>query len=108
MILELHFKGYNGRIAISVRAVVLQHLKDFKLLPDYYVPRDQLELPMQLHRIAQPLFGREAEVQQAMDSLMDHHVAVIWGGPGEGKSSIAMEWAAAFGMQGNAWAAASQ
>ena len=26
-----------------------------------------------------------------MDSLLKHYTAVIWGGPGEGKSSIAME-----------------
>ena len=91
VLLGLQFNGRMGQMAYSVMDVVLQHLKDVKLLPDYYVPRDQLEPPMQLYRIAQPLFGREAEVQQAMDSLMEHHVAVIWGGPGEGKSSIAME-----------------
>ena len=91
MYLELQFNGYMGRMVFFVRAVVLRHLKEAKLLPAYYVARDQLEIPMQLHRIAQPLLGREAEVQQVLDSLTKHHAAVIWGGPGEGKSSIAME-----------------
>lgn len=85
------FSGYIGRMAYSVRAVVIQHLKDIKLLPEGHAPRDQLEMPMQLHRIAQPLLGREGEVQQVMECLLEHHAAVIWGGPGEGKSSIAME-----------------
>ena len=85
------FCGYIGRMAFSVRALVVQHLIEAKLLPAHYVPRDQLDIPMQLHRIAQPLLGREAEVQQVMGSLLEHHAAVIWGGPGEGKSSIAME-----------------
>ena len=83
------FNGYIGRMAFSVRTAVVQHLKEAKLLPANHMTRDQLELPMQLHRIAQPLLGREAEVQQVTN--MEHHAAVIWGGPGEGKSSIAME-----------------
>ena len=85
------FCGYIGRMAFSVRAMVVHHLVEAKLLPAHYVPRDQLEIPMQLHRIAQPLLGREAEVQQVLKCLLEHHAAVIWGGPGEGKSSIAME-----------------
>ena len=91
MLWGLQFNGYIGRMAFSVRAVVVQHLKEANLLPPGRVPQDQLEIPMQLHRIAQPLLGREAEVQQVMGSLLKHHAAVIWGPPGEGKSSIAME-----------------
>ena len=91
LLLGPQFCGYIGRMAFSVRALVVQHLKEAKLLPAHFVPRDQLEISMQLHRIAQPLLGREAEVQQILDSLMEHHAAIIWGGPGEGKSSIAME-----------------
>ena len=85
------FNGYLGTMAFFVRSAVVQHLKEAKLLPAHYVTRDQLEVPMQLHRIAQPLLGREEEVQQVLDCLLKHHAAIIWGGPGEGKSSIAME-----------------
>ena len=70
---------------------MVEHLKNANLLPAHYVARDQLEVPTRLHRVAQPLLGRDAEVQHVMDSLLKHHAAVIWGGPGEGKSSIAME-----------------
>ena len=85
------FGGYMGSMAFHVRAAVVQHLREAKLLPAHYVTRDQLEVPMQLHRIAQPLLGREEEVQAVMSNLLEHHAAVVWGGPGEGKSSIAME-----------------
>ena len=68
-----------------------QHLQVANLLPPKCEARDQLEIPMQLYRIPQALLGREAEVQQVLGSLLEHHAAVIWGGPGEGKSSIAME-----------------
>ena len=61
------------------------------LLPTQYVPRETLVVPMRVYRIAHPLFGREDEVQQVVDSLTRHRAAVVWGGPGEGKSSIAME-----------------
>ena len=80
-----------GNMAWYVKAVVVKYLKEANLLPPHYVSRDQLQDPMQPHRIAQPLLGREAEVQQVMDSLTKHHAAVIWAGPGEGKSSLARE-----------------
>lgn len=70
LLLGPQFCGYIGRMAFSVRALVVQHLIEAKLLPAHYVPRNQLEIPMQLHRIAQPLLGREAEVQQVLSSLV--------------------------------------
>lgn len=78
-------------MAFAVRAAVIERLKDAGLLPKYFVPRGELEMPMRLYRTADPLVGREEEVQAVMSSLLEHHAAVIWGGPGEGKSSIAME-----------------
>ena len=61
------------------------------LLPKGRQARTLLEVPMQLRRIAQPLLGRDAEVEQVIGSLKEHGAAVVWGGPGEGKSSVAME-----------------
>ena len=46
---------------------------------------------MRLIRKARPLLGREQEVQKVVQSLLQHSAAVIWGGPGEGKSSVATE-----------------
>ena len=78
-------------MVLAVRAVVMQHLRQAKLLPAEYVASTQLQIPMQLRRIANPLLGREAEVQQVTNCISEHHAAIIWGGPGEGKSSVAME-----------------
>ena len=75
---------------MAVRDAVLDELKALGQLPQHYVPRSMLEVPMQLWRIACPLVGRESEVQQIVDSLDRHRAAVVWGGPGEGKSSLAM------------------
>ena len=76
---------------MAVRDVVLDELKALGKLPEHRVLRSVLEVPMQLWRITGTLVGRESEVQQVIDSLDRHRAAVIWGGPGEGKSSIAME-----------------
>ena len=83
--------GFGGRIAVAVRNAVLDELKALELLPEHYLPRGMLEVPMQLWRITGALVGRESEVQQVINSLDRHRAAVIWGGPGEGKTSIAME-----------------
>lgn len=76
---------------MTVRDAVLDELKALGQLPHHYVPRNMLEVPMQVWRITGALVGRESEVQQVVDSLDRHRAAVIWGGPGEGKTSIAME-----------------
>ena len=84
------FLNMGGRIAMAVRNAVLDELMASGKL-QHYVPRSMLQIPMQLWRKTGALVGRESEVQQIVDSLDTHRVAVIWGGPGEGKSSIAME-----------------
>ena len=83
--------GFECQLALSVRDAVIGELKKAGRLKPYFQPRSQLETPMQLSRMPHPLFGRESDVQQVKDSLQHHRAAVIWGGPGEGKSSIAME-----------------
>ena len=76
---------------MAVRDAVLDDLKALGKLSEHYVPRSMLEMPMQLWRKTGALVGRESEVQQIVESLDRHRAAVIWGGPGEGKTSIAME-----------------
>lgn len=86
-------------MAVAVRDAVMGELKAAGALPAYYRPKPQLLIPMQLSRNPHPLVGREREVQRVVQSLQLHRAAVVWGGPGEGKSSIATEagcrlWAA--------------
>ena len=47
-----------------------------------------------IDRMTNSLIGREGDVQLVLKSLRQHGAAVIWGGPGEGKTTIAMEAAA--------------
>ena len=86
--------GLGGRIAMAVRDTVLDDLEALGQLPQDCVPqllRSMREVPMQVRRRVRLLLGRDSEVTQVVDSLEEHQAAVIWGGPGEGKSSIAME-----------------
>ena len=69
----------------------MKRLAEEGLLKAPYRPRSQPEVPMQLWRLATPLVCREEAVQRIVQSLLEHSAAVIWGGPGEGKSSVAME-----------------
>ena len=80
-----------GKVVAVLRDKVIEGLSTAGRLPSFYVPRHQLKPPMRLERTAQPLLGREEEVQKVMHSLMEYKAAVIWGGPGEGKTSIGME-----------------
>ena len=83
--------GSECRMALAVRDAVIDELKKAGKLKPYFQPRSQLETPMQLSRIPHPLFGRKDDVQQIKASLEQYRAAVIWGGPGDGKSSVAME-----------------
>ncbi len=47
-----------------------------------------------LSRTTNALVGRRGEVQAALAGLLRHGAAVVWGGPGEGKKTVAMEAAA--------------
>ena len=47
-----------------------------------------------LSRAAGAVVGREGEIKAVLTSLQQHGSAVIWGGPGEGKATVAMEAAA--------------
>ena len=85
------FSGFGSRLAHEVRLAVMKRLEEAGVLKAPYQPHGQPEVPMQLWRLATPLLSREEEVQLVLRSLLEHSAAVIWGGPGEGKSSIAME-----------------
>jgi len=52
--------------------------------------RQEQTSPMSSRTISVPL-GREQEVKAVLASLKQHSAAFIWAGPGEGKTTIAME-----------------
>ena len=58
-----------------------------------YSRTPQLGPPTKLHRLAQPLIGGESacELDAFIASLEQHGAAVVWNGPGEGKSCVGLE-----------------
>ena len=72
---------------------VEEKLKALGRVPSGFV-RGARSVAWTLSRMTTALVGRETEVQDVLASLRQHGAAVIWGGPGEGKSTIAMEAAA--------------
>ena len=73
----------------------LQKLKDLGCSPRTYM-RSPGSRPAvwTLSRGTTAMIGREAEVSWAVASLQQHGAALIWGGPGEGKLTVAMDAAA--------------
>ena len=72
---------------------VTTKLKDLGRVPRDHV-RGARPVAWTLSRTTTALVGREAEVEDVLGSLRQHGAAVIWGGPGEGKSTVAREAAA--------------
>ena len=74
---------------------VLTELKRLgRVAPTYQLSRTRRPVAWMVNRTTRPLVGRDADVQLVLGSLQQHGAAVIWGGPGEGKTTIAMEAAA--------------
>jgi Mrp family chromosome partitioning ATPase len=74
---------------------VLTKLKDLSRVPrDVTLNHSRRPAAWTLGHTIKPIVGREAEIQAVLGSLQQHNAAVIWGGPGEGKTTIAMEAAA--------------
>jgi hypothetical protein len=74
---------------------VLQHLKDLGRVPRDFTRRPgRHPAAWTISRTTQTVIGRERDVEVVLKSLRRHGAAAIWGGPGEGKTTIAMEAAA--------------
>ena len=74
---------------------VLQTLKDLGRVPrDFARSQGRRPAIWALSRTTEALIGRERDIEKVLTSLQQHGAAVIWGGPGEGKTTIAMEAAA--------------
>ena len=74
---------------------VIRKLKDLGRVPhEYEWSQGRRPALWTLSRTTNSLVGREAEVEAVLASLRQQGAAVVWGGPGEGKTTIAMEAAA--------------
>ncbi len=90
---------YNPKSSTQLANDIVKRVEQ-KLKDVGRVPRDFVRNPGRrpavwtLSRTTTSLIGREDEVQLVFTSLRQHGAAVIAGGPGEGKTTIAMEAAA--------------
>ena len=74
---------------------VEKKLKDLGRVPRDSVRADgRRSAAWTLHRTTKALMGREDDMKVVLASLRQHGAAVVWGGPGEGKTTVAMEVAA--------------
>ena len=80
------------QLADDIVERVLQLLKDLGRVPrDFTRSQGRRPAVWMLSSTTDALIGRESEVEVVLTSLRQHGAAVIWGGPGEGKTTIAME-----------------
>ena len=71
---------------------VLYKLQELgRVSPAYLLSQSRRPVAWMVSTTTDTPVGREAEVQQVLESLKQHGAAVVWGGPGEGKTTIAME-----------------
>ena len=88
------------QLANAIVERVLQKLQNLgRIPPDFVWSQSRRPAVWTLSRTTNSLVGREVEVDLVLASLRQHDVAVIWGGPGEGKTTIAMEAAARLRME---------
>ena len=83
----------SEQLAGVIVARVLQKLEDLGHVPPTLSLGDRPAV-WTLSRTTDVMIGRAAEVNMVVASLRQHGAALIWGGPGEGKSTLAMAAAA--------------
>ena len=90
----VQFNGFEGRMVKATVDAVVDCLKKANKLPKgFNCSSELLSPPIHLHRMKGKLVGREAEVVEVLSKLRDPSkgAAIVRGGPGEGKSMVAME-----------------
>jgi hypothetical protein len=89
----LQARGFHGFLAALVADVVVQRLEELRHLPyGFYRTRSVHQDRMQLPHPTSNMVGREEEVHAVVEGLKGPAgAAVLVAGPGEGKSTVAME-----------------
>jgi hypothetical protein len=89
----LQARGFQGSLAALVAGVVVERLEEVQHLPrGFYRTRSVHRDRMQLPHPTSNMVGREEEVRAVVEGLKGPAgAAVLVAGPGEGKSTVAME-----------------
>jgi hypothetical protein len=94
MLLALQTNHYEGVLAGAVADAVVEHLISMKRLPESFRSTDVLSMSrVMLNRPSKlKVVGRSGELESVMEGLTgDAGAAVLVGGPGDGKTTLAME-----------------
>lgn len=85
--------GFNRSMVDQVVKGVLEQLIKRGRLPQGFQLSQHARGPMHLDRLITQMHGQERHwaVSEVKTSLVEHRAAVLWGGPGEGKSTVAIE-----------------
>jgi phosphate starvation-inducible protein PhoH len=86
-------------MAACIRDAIIDRLREHELLPPgYQRPSSSVDsqgaaavAPLNLTRLASVVIGREVEQQKIMQHLQKGKAVILRGGPGEGKSTLAMD-----------------
>ena len=78
---------------MRVVSLAISRLKELGRVPQSFSLAPRLGPPMVLYRHVHALIGKDRHdaVKQIKTSLEQHGAAVVWGGPGEGKSCVGLE-----------------
>jgi hypothetical protein len=76
---------------LAIRDAIIERLREHKRLPAGYQRPGSTDSPMNLARLATDVIGREEVQQKIMQYLTDRKAVILWGGPGEGKSTLAVD-----------------
>jgi ABC-type transport system involved in cytochrome bd biosynthesis fused ATPase/permease subunit len=91
-LIPLQYEGFHGQMASGILDAIIAALQKHSVLPPgYQRPSRRVDSPMNLTRLASVVIGREGEQQEIMRQLQKGKAVVLWGGPGEGKSTLAMD-----------------
>jgi hypothetical protein len=85
--------GDAGQMCNAVRDAIIQRLGEHKQLPAGFKHPAGFDCPMNLTRLASDVIGRAQQQEAMLAALGSSRVVIVWGGPGEGKSALAIDTA---------------
>ena len=77
----------------AVTDAIIDRLGEHKQLPAGFKHPADFSSPMNLTRLAKSVVGREQLQQDMLGALSQGKAVIVWGGPGEGKSTLAVDTA---------------
>jgi hypothetical protein len=77
----------------AVRDAIIDRLGEHKQLPAGFKHPADFSCPINFTRLVDSVVGREQAQQDMLGALRKRKAVILWGGPGEGKSTLAVDTA---------------